>query len=70
MNNHILLCLCSFIDLSRVLVMMTGEGRLLACLRINDDPCAALMKLERWKVRREGQEGEQEARLWGILCFL
>ena len=46
MNNHILLCLCSSVDLSRVLEMITGERRLLACLRINEDACAALMKLE------------------------
>lgn len=52
MNNHILLCPCSSIDLSSVLVMMTGERRLLASLRLNEDPHAALMKLERGKIRR------------------
>ena len=70
MNNHILLCLCSSVDLSRVLEMITGERRLLACLRINEDACAALMKLERGKFRRQGPKGGQEVTLWRILCFL
>lgn len=51
-NNHILLCPHSSIDLNNLLVMMTRERRSLASLRINENPNAALMKLERGKIRR------------------
>lgn len=63
MNNRILLCLCSFIDLRSVLVMIIGEGDFLAYLRTSEDACGAIVALERGRVVADMDRGERRGQM-------